>query len=80
MEHSVQAYLERQSTQVLNKLLRELLGAKELDGDTIRLVLRILEKRDREGPREEAPEVERILEQFKVELLREERASAAKKT
>lgn len=45
MEHSVQAYLERQSTALLRILLRQQLQNQNLDREIILIMLQLLERR-----------------------------------
>ena len=73
---SLGSVLAEMSTEQLDRMLHEELQRDPPDGDAVRLILRVLEEREKNLPRESTPEIEKAWKKYRANTKRD---SAVKK-
>lgn len=72
MDHSVQSYIKRLSTEKLDQVLMEYLrppNGESPNSEIVLLILKELEERERQNPEPIPPEVQALWDEFEREMM-----------
>lgn len=72
MDHSVQSYIKRLSTEKLDQALMEYLrpsNGEKLNADVVLLILKELEERERQNPEPITPEIQALWDEYMREMM-----------